>query len=133
MPKLPNLFLNLIVCLLCASQASNAADPLTFFRIGTGASTETLYRLGTAISAGISRPPGGSPCDEGGICGVPGLIAVTQSKSGSLANLKAVRDGQLEAALVSADMAFLAFVGRGPFAEEGSFDDLRIIANLTPH
>lgn len=132
MYKLTKLIFNSVLCLLFAASTLQAAEPLSFFRIGTGPSTETLYRLGTAISAGISRPPGGSPCDEGGVCGVPGLIAVAQSKSGSLANIKAVRDGKLEAALVSADMAFWAYVGRGPFTKDGPFDDLRIIANLTP-
>jgi len=130
--KLPKLIKYASILLVLWVASASAAEPLTFFRIGTGPSTETLYRFGTAISAGISRPPGGSPCDEGGICGVPGLIAVTQSKSGSLENIKAIRDGQLESALVSADMAFWAYVGRGPFQEDGAFDDLRVITNLTP-
>lgn len=116
-----------------SSEAADAEnDRLTFFRIGTGPTAETLYALGTAISAGISRPPGGSPCDEGGVCGVPGLIAVAQSKGGSIANLEALAEGDLESALVHADMAYWAYNAAGPFQDKAPFEDLRVIANLTP-
>ena len=107
-------------------------ERLTFFRIGTGPTAETLYALGTAISAGISRPPGSSPCDQGGICGVPGLIAVAQSKGGSIENLEAMAEGDLESALVHADMAYWAYNAAGPFKHRRRFQELRVIANLTP-
>ncbi|MDF1747712.1 MAG: TAXI family TRAP transporter solute-binding subunit [Alphaproteobacteria bacterium] len=112
--------------------AQEETPTLSFFRIGTGPSAETLYSLGTAISAGISRPPGSSPCDEGGICGVPGLIAVAQTRAGSIPNIRDIRDGVLESALVHADMAYWAFTGGGPFADETSVPDLRVIADLIP-
>lgn len=107
-------------------------EALTFLRIGTGPAAETLYGLGTAISAGISRPPGSSPCDVGGVCGVPGLIAVAQARAGSMAALRDLRDGNLEAALVHADMAYWAFSKGGPFSEEPHIPDLRVIADLIP-
>ena len=114
-------------------QTSLASDErLTFFRIGAGPTTETLYALSTAISAGISRPPGSLPCDEGGVCGVPGLIAVAQSKSGSIENLFAMMRGELESALVRADVAYQAYHGGGPFKYEGAQENLRVIADLTP-
>ncbi len=106
--------------------------PLSFFRIGTGPSAETLYSLGAAISAGISRPPGSSPCDEGGICGVPGLIAVAQSRAGSIPNIRDIRDGVLDSALVHADIAYWGFTGGGPFAKEVGVPELRVIADLIP-
>jgi TRAP transporter TAXI family solute receptor len=114
--------------------ASLAQEPsrLTFFRIGTGPTAETLYALGTAISAGISRPPGGSPCDEGGVCGVPGLIAVAQTRSGSISSLRDLRDGELESALVHADIAYWAYTEGGPFTDEPGVPDLRVIADLIP-
>lgn len=112
--------------------AQEERPSLSFFRIGTGPSAESLYSLGTAISAGISRPPGSSPCDEGGICGVPGLIAVAQTRAGSIPNIRDIRDGVLESALVHADMAYWAFTGGGPFADEASVPDLRVIADLIP-
>lgn len=109
-----------------------AASELTFFRIGTGPSAESLYGLGTAISASISLPPGSAPCDEGGLCGVPGLIAVAQSRAGSLASIRDLRDGALESALVHADSAFWAFNERGPFRDEPGLPSLRTIAELVP-
>jgi hypothetical protein len=115
-----------------ANAAESERQALSFFRIGTGPSAESLYSLGIAISAGISRPPGSSPCDEGGICGVPGLIAVAQTRAGSIPNIRDIRDGVLESALVHADMAYWAFTGGGPFADEASVPDLRVIADLIP-
>lgn len=112
--------------------ALRADGALTFFRIGTGPTAETLYSLGTAISAGISRPPGSSPCDEGGICGVPGLIAVAQSRSGSISGIQDLKNGLLDSALVHSDMAYWAHKGGGPFGAEGQVEDLRVIADLLP-
>jgi len=109
-----------------------ADESLTFFRIGTGPTAETLYSLGTAISAGISRPPGSSPCDEGGVCGVPGLIAVAQSRAGSISNIRDLRDGLLDSALVHSDIAYWAHNGGGPFEDWEVFEDLRVIADLLP-
>lgn len=116
-----------------APAAAQSRSGLTFFRIGTGPTAGTLYGLGTAISAGISRPPGSAPCDIGGICGVPGLIAVALSRGGSIVNLQSLAALELESALVHADMAFWAYRGSGPFKAAGhKLDRLRIIANLTP-
>ena len=125
--------LTLIMTILGSSGPGLAGEPrLTFFRIGAGPTTETLYALSTAISAGISRPPGSLPCDEGGVCGVPGLIAVAQSRSGSIDNIFAMMRGELESALVRADVAFQAFHGGGPFKYEGAQENLRVIADLMP-
>ena len=126
------LLLPLALMMTFTGIAGATSDRLTFFRIGTGPSTETLYGLGTAISAGISRPPGGAPCDEGGICGVPGLIAVAQSKTGSVENLLSLQTGELESALVFADMVYWSYMGRGPYRAIGPDDDLRVVANLSP-
>lgn len=126
-------FAAVIVALLMGhASASAAEEKLTFFRIGSGPTTETLYALGASISAGISRPPGSAPCNQGGVCGVPGLIAVAQSRSGSIENIFAMMRGELDSALVRADVAFQAYHGRGPFRYEGAQPDLRVIANLTP-
>lgn len=117
---------------LPVSAMAQESQALTFFRIGTGPPAETLYSLGTAISAGISRPPGSSPCDEGGVCGVPGLIAVAQSRAGSIPNIKDLRAGELESALVYADVAYWAYKSGGPFLDGIGVPDLRVIANLIP-
>ncbi len=112
--------------------ALHAQDTTTFFRIGTGPAADTLYAMGSSIAAGITNPPGSLPCRQGGSCGVPGLIAVAQTKSGSIENLIALGQGEIESALVHSDMAYWAFNGMQEFDEVGAMSNLRAIANLIP-
>jgi len=63
-----------------------AQDP-SFFRIGTGGAGGTYFPIGGTIANGISSPPGSRACDEGGQCGVPGLIAIAQSTTAALLRL----------------------------------------------
>lgn len=122
----------LLLLLMSSGTGARADGALTFFRIGSGPTMETLYALSTSISAGISRPPGSLPCSEGGVCGVPGLIAVAQSRTGSIENIFAMMRGELDSAIIRADIAFQAYHGRGAFRYEGAQPDLRVIADLTP-
>ena len=79
-----------------------AQDP-SFFRIGTGSAGGTYFPIGGTIANGISSPPGSRPCDQGGQCGVPGLIAIAQSTTASVFNNTAVQNGELEAGMAAAD------------------------------
>ncbi|MEX0758296.1 MAG: TAXI family TRAP transporter solute-binding subunit [Tistlia sp.] len=112
--------------------AARAQDSPIFFRIGTGSTAGTYFPVGGLIASAISHPPGSRPCDSGGSCGVPGLIAVVQSTEGSVYNVQAVAKGQLESALSQADVAYWAYHGEGPFAEQPPLSNLRAIANLYP-
>ncbi len=107
-----------------------AEDP-TFFRIGTGSAGGTYFPIGGTIANGISAPPGSRPCDEGGQCGVPGLIAIAQSTTASVFNNAAVQNGELEAGLAAADVTRSMFLGEGKF-EGKPHPKLRVIANLYP-
>ena len=78
------------------------AQSPTFFRIGTGGAGGTYFPIGGIIANGISAPPGARPCDKGGQCGVPGLIAIAQSTTASVFNNAAVQNGELEAGLAGA-------------------------------
>ena len=120
-----------------ALTAAGRADPLgavessmRFFRIGTGSTAGTYYPVGGVIAAAISNPPGSHPCDEGGACGVPGLIAVAQSTDGSVDNVRMIASGALESALCQADVAYWAYRGEEIFAEKGPVEELRVIASL---
>ena len=121
----------LVVCLGLLAVGAAAQD-IRFFRIGTGAISGTQFAVGSAIANAISNPPGSRPCDRGGSCGVPNLLAVAQSTEGSMENVRALAAGQLESALVQADVAYWAFYGTGPFREQGAMRDLRAVANLFP-
>lgn len=102
-----------------------------FFRIGTGSAGGTYFPIGGTIANGISAPPGARPCDKGGQCGVPGLIAIAQSTTASVFNNAAVQNGELEAGLAAADVTRSMYLGEGKF-EGKPHPKLRIIANLFP-
>ncbi len=112
--------------------AFGASDDMRFFRIGTGSASGTYFPIGGLIANIISHPPGARPCDKGGSCGVPGLIAVAESTQGSVDNVERLRAGEIESGLVQADIAYWAYTGTGTFAGTGRFADLRAIANLYP-
>lgn len=107
-----------------------AQDP-SFFRIGTGSAGGTYFPIGGTIANGISAPPGSRPCEEGGQCGVPGLIAIAQSTTASVFNNTAVQNGELEAGLAAADVTRSMYLGEGKF-DGKPHENLRIIANLFP-
>jgi TRAP transporter TAXI family solute receptor len=107
------------------------AQDMTFFRIGTGSAGGTYFPIGGIIANAISNPPGSRPCDEGGNCGVEGLVAIAQSTNASAHNVNAIQAGQMEAGLSGA--ATLHFAYKGIEAFEGNAKpDLRVIANLFP-
>lgn len=108
-----------------------AAQSPTFFRIGTGGAGGTYFPIGGTIANGISAPPGARPCDQGGQCGVPGLIAIAQSTTASVFNNAAVQNGELEAGLAAADVTRSMYLGEGKF-EGKPHPKLRVIANLFP-
>lgn len=102
-----------------------------FFRIGTGGAGGTYFPIGGTIANGISAPPGARPCEKGGQCGVPGLIAIAQSTTASVFNNAAVQNGELEAGLAAADVTRSMYLGEGKFKGK-AHPKLRIIANLYP-
>ncbi|MDM8167687.1 TAXI family TRAP transporter solute-binding subunit [Roseovarius sp.] len=108
-----------------------AAQEPTFFRIGTGSAGGTYFPIGGTIANGISSPPGSRPCEEGGQCGVPGLIAIAQSTTASVFNNTAVQNGELEAGMAAADVTRSMYLGEGKF-DGKPHEKLRIVANLYP-
>ena len=106
------------------------AQEIRFFRVGTGTTSGTYFPIGAIIANAISGPPGAPPCELGGSCGVPGLIAVAQASSGSVENIRNLRAGTIESAFTQADVATWAYTGFGLYADEGPFAELRAIAHL---
>jgi len=121
-----------VALLAAAALAPAAAQQITFFRIGTGATGGTYFPIGGLIASAISNPPGSRPCDRGGSCGVPGLIAVAQSTQGSVANVEAIAKGEMESGLSQSDVAYWAYHGTGIYRKKGRIEVLRAIANLYP-
>ena len=116
--------------ILAAGSVAEAQTP-KFFRIGTGSAGGTYFPIGGTIANGISAPPGSRPCEKGGQCGVPGLIAIAQSTTASVFNNAAVQNGELEAGMAAADVTRDMYLGQGKF-EGKPHDKLRLVANLYP-
>lgn len=104
------------------------AQELDFLRIGTGRTSGAYFPVGGLIGTLVSNPPGSRPCDRGGSCGVPGVIAVAQSTGGSVDNLDGLRSGQLDLAICQADVAYDAY--RDTTEGVPAFDALRAIGTL---
>ena len=111
--------------------AAAQAQDMIFWRIGTGSAGGTYFPIGGVIANAISNPPGSRPCDKGGSCGVPGLVAIAQSTNASAHNVTAIEAGQMEAGLTGAATLFQAYHGVGKF-EGSKKGNLRVIANLFP-
>ncbi|HUL06010.1 MAG TPA: TAXI family TRAP transporter solute-binding subunit [Candidatus Acidoferrum sp.] len=107
-----------------------ADDETRFFRIGTGPTTGNYFTIGGIIANAISNPPGSRPCDKGGSCGVPGLIAIAQTTQGSVQNVDLIANETLESGLCQSDVAYWAYSGTGMYSGGKPFDGLRAIANL---
>lgn len=112
--------------------AGSQAQDLRFFRIGTGSTAGVNFSIGGLISSVISNPPGSRPCDRGGSCGVPGLIAVAQATQGSAENAREVGGGRLDSGIIQADVAAQAYEGKGAFAGKNRQTELRALASLYP-
>jgi uncharacterized protein len=115
-----------------AMAAPAAAQEMFFFRIGTGGVAGTYYPIGGLIADIISNPPGARPCEKGGSCGVPGLVAIAQSSNGAVANVNAIQTDALESGFTQSDVAYWAFTGTGIYQGEPEVENLRAIANLYP-
>ncbi len=109
-----------------------AAQEMSFFRIGTGGTAGTYYPIGGLIANSISNPPGSRACDDGGSCGVPGLIATAVASNGSVGNINAINGGQMEAGFTQSDVAYWAQTGTGLWEGQPAVEKLRLIANLYP-
>ena len=123
-------FVAVALLVLLGGTIAVCAQEMRFFRIGTGGVAGTYYPIGGLIADIISSPPGARPCDKGGSCGVPGLVAIAQSSNGSVANVNAIGSGDLESGFVQSDIAYWAYTGTGIFEGKGKVDNLRAIASL---
>lgn len=109
-----------------------AAQEINFFTIGTGGTSFTYYPIGGLIANAISNPPGSRACDEGGSCGVEGLIASAVSSRGSGDNINAIVSGLRSSGFAQSDVAYWTYTGTGTMEGEAPAEDLRSIAALFP-
>ncbi|MDY0874132.1 TAXI family TRAP transporter solute-binding subunit [Dongia rigui] len=115
---------------LLSAPVRTSAQELSYFRVGAGAPGTPIYELAGLIGGAISNPPGTRSCDEGGSCGIPGMIGLAQTSSGSVENLGQLRSKLVESAVAQADIAYLAYSGKDIFKTPGKDAGLRAICGL---
>lgn len=118
-----------MLAVLAASGAALAQGQPSMLRIGTGGQSGTYFPIGSLIARVVSDVPAGPDCDQPR-CGVRGLVAVAQTSNGSVANVTALQGGEVEMALVQADIADWAFRSGEIFAGRPPQDRLRFAAHL---
>jgi TRAP transporter TAXI family solute receptor len=128
------MFRRLVIAGLATALACGAslAQDIKFFRIGTGGTAGTYYPIGGLIANAISNPPGSRPCNDGGSCGAPGVVATAVASNGSVANINGIQSGSLESGFTQSDVAYWAYTGTGVYEGKPKVADLRLIANLYP-
>lgn len=112
-------------------KAAWSAD-LIRFRILTGATSGLYFPIGGLIASAISGPVGTGGCRKDGPCGVPGLVGITATSTGSVANVAAIASGSTESAFVQSDIAFWAYSGTDIYNDRSAVGSLRAIASLYP-
>ncbi|MFT3688628.1 TAXI family TRAP transporter solute-binding subunit [Paenirhodobacter sp.] len=124
-------FLAALAATAALGQAASAQE-MSFFRIGTRGTAGTYYPIGGLIANAISNPPGSRACEDGGSCGVPGLVATAVASNGSVGNVNAINGGAMEAGFSQSDIAYWAQTGTGLWKGQPAVEKLRLIANLYP-
>lgn len=114
------------------TEPNRPKDSGGFFRILTGSAHTTAFPVGVAMASVISNPPGSRPCEKGGSCGVPGLIAVALTSQGSVANLAAIGNESIESGFAQADLVASAYQGEGVYFRRAKQGNLRVLASLYP-
>ncbi|MGR3495921.1 TAXI family TRAP transporter solute-binding subunit [Citreimonas sp.] len=93
----------------------------TFISIGTGGVTGVYYPTGGAICRLVNR----GRADHGIRCGV-------ESTGGSVFNINAIRNGELEFGVAQSDWQYHAYNGTSRFEEQGAFEELRSVFSVHP-
>lgn len=105
---------------MTALPEAQAQQP-TFITIGTGGVTGVYYPTGGAICRMMAR----TRADHGIRCGA-------ESTGGSVFNVNAIRNGELEFGVAQSDVQFNAYNGEGGFKEQGANPKLRSVFSIHP-
>jgi TRAP transporter TAXI family solute receptor len=103
---------------------------LTISGLGT-AQDESFLTIGTGAVTGVYYPVGGAICQLVNIHRQEhGLRCLVESTEGSIANLEAIRAGNLDIGVVQSDWQYHAVHGTSRFADAGPDQDLRALFSL---
>lgn len=113
--------------------ASALAVLLLSVSAGTGRAQQQFVTIGTGSVTGVYYPAGGAICrlvnqgrkDHGIRCSA-------ESTDGSVFNVNAIREGELDIGIVQSDVQYNAFNGTATFADAGRFEEMRSLFSLHP-
>ena len=97
-----------------ATAATPAVAQQNFITIGTGGQTGVYYVVGQSMCRLVNR----NTKDHGIRCNAP-------SSGGSVANVNAIRGGEMDMGVVQSDIQYKAYEGTENFANAGEFKEMR--------
>lgn len=104
-----------------AVSGSAQAQNQQFVSIGTGGVTGVYYPTGGAVCRLLNK----NRKEHGIRCSV-------ESTGGSIYNINAVREGDLEFGVAQSDWQYHAYNGSSRFEDQGKFEDLRAVFSIHP-
>lgn len=102
-----------------AVAATPAVAQQNFITIGTGGQTGVYYVVGQSMCRLVNR----NTNDHGIRCNAP-------SSGGSVANVNAIRGGEMDMGVVQSDIQYKAYEGLENFADAGAFKEMRAVFAL---
>ena len=114
---LPFLFSAAVAC--AAFTSTPAVAQQNFITIGTGGQTGVYYVVGQSLCRLVNR----GTSDHNIRCNAP-------SSGGSVANVNAIRGGEMDMGVVQSDIQYKAYEGVENFADAGPFTDMRAMFAL---
>jgi TRAP transporter TAXI family solute receptor len=107
--------------LFVAAATGGPAAAETFITIGTGGQTGVHYVVGQSICRPVDR----GTAEHGIKCTAP-------STGGSIANINAIRQKQMDFGVAQSDWQSHAYHGTSQFREQGAFEELRSVFSIHP-
>lgn len=104
---------------MAVEEAEAKPAPQTFVSIGTGGVTGVYYPTGGAICRLVNKKRKET-----------GLRCSVESTGGSVFNINAIRQGELEMGVAQSDWQFHAYNGTSKFKDAGKFEDLRAVFSV---
>ena len=100
---------------------------------GVRAQEPQVVEMGTGSIAGVYFPVGIALCRlVNRTRAEHGIRCAARLTGGSIANIEALRAGEIDLAIVQSDIQHAATTGEGPFAESGPWPGLRSVMSLYP-
>ena len=95
--------------------------------------SQQYVSIGTGSVTGVYYPAGGAICRLMNLTRKnTGFRCIADATQGSVANIEALRGGEIQFGVVQSDWQFHAYAGSSIFAGKGAFEELRSVFSLHP-